>query len=155
MRREPPTEGGRRGFVVALALLVLVAVALLASLLFEAGIEELRAGHADLARVRAASLVEEGLADIVAPPADSTLAGMPRGGWRRRTSATGNDSTLLSLQALGGSVFRITVESRVIAAGARARQWTVAFVRLTVDSAGGRRTFRMRPIDDWWRSQRP
>jgi hypothetical protein len=134
---------------------VLVAVALLAALLFEAGAEELRSARSDVARLRAASAMEGALSDFTGTPGDSVLEAMPVGVSRRATVSSGPDSTDVSVQAIGGSLFRLTVVSRVVAGRARARQGTVAFVRLVIDTTGGVRTTRFGPIAPWWRSPLP
>jgi hypothetical protein len=136
-------------------LVVLVAIALLAALLFDAGVEELRAARSELVRVRAASAMDGVLADVIGTAGDSALEAMPVGGSQRATFAAGNDSTDVSVQAIGRSLLRLTVVARVTAGRTRARQGTVAFVRLVADTTGGVRTIWMRPLASWWRSPLP
>lgn len=99
--------------------------------------------------------MEGALADMIGAPGDSAFEAMPVGGSRRATIPAGYDSTNVSVQAIGGSLFRLTIVARVTAGRARARQGTVAFVRLIVDTTGGVRTTRLRPIARWWRSPLP
>ena len=99
--------------------------------------------------------MEGALTDLVGTPGDSALEAMPVGGSRRATIPAGSDSTTVTVQSIGGSLFRLTVVARVTAGVARARQGTVAFVRLVADTSGGVRTTRLRPVAGWWRSPLP
>jgi hypothetical protein len=134
---------------------VLVAIALLAALLFDAGVEELRAARSDLARVGAASLAEGALAALIEAPGDSALETLAVGGSQRTTVPAGGDSAELSVQPIGGSLLRVTVVAHVATGRSQTRQGALAFTRLTVDTMDGVRTLRLRPLAGWWRSPLP
>ena len=141
--------------MLPLALVVLVAIALLAALLFDAGLEELRAARSDLARVRAASLADGALAGLIETPGDSALETLAVGESQRTTVPAGGDSAELSVQPIGGSLLRVTVVARVANGRSRTREGALAFTRLTVDTVGGARALRLRPLAGWWRSPLP
>ena len=155
MRPDQARRGARRGIVLPLALVVLIAVALLAALMFDAASEELRVARFDVGRVRAASAMDAVLADLIGSPGDSDLAAMQVGGAKRATIAAGDVSTAVTMQVLGGSLLRLTVVASVTSGRVRARQGTVAFVRMVTDSTTGVRTIRLRPLAGWWRSPLP
>ena len=155
MRPDERRHGARRGIVLPLALVVLVAIALLAALMFDAAGEELRAARFDVGRVRTASAMEGALADLIGTPGDSDLAAMPMGGAKRAIKVAGDVSTAVSMQAIGGSLLRLTVVASVTSGRVRARQGTVAFVRMVTDSTTGVGTTRLRPLAGWWRAPLP
>jgi hypothetical protein len=141
--------------VLLLALVALLAVVLLAALLFDSGLDEVRSARADFARARAASDMERALADLMSAPPDSALAAMPVGRSRAAVARSGFDSTSTTVQPIGHSILRLTVTAHVTVGGARARQGTVAFALLASDTVAGMGTPRLRPIGGAWRFPLP
>lgn len=140
----------RPGFVLPLALFVVTVVALIASLLIEASVEDLRVARGDIAAARAQAAAESALADLLAAAPDSAAAGLPRGATGTSTVVAASETTKVAVQSLGGRLVRVTAGARVWSDGVRADAMQVAFLRIVSDSAGPPGSLRYQRLPGWW-----
>jgi len=146
---------GRRGIVLPLALLVLVAVALLAALLFDAGVQEVRAARGGVAAARAMAALERALADLMTAPLDSAVLAPTPGTVTRTVNVGPGDSADVVVQAIGRGTVRVVIRAGAREARARAAEGVVAFLRVVADSSEGVPVLRLRPLPGWWRAPLP
>jgi hypothetical protein len=140
----------RTGFALAVALLALVVLALVAALLLDAALQELRASRGDVALVRAEAASESALADLISAPVDSAVSRLPRGAARESVRVTAGDTVRLTVQSLGGGLVRAVLAARARAAGARADVTTLALLRMQPDSGPPPALLRYRRLPGWW-----
>jgi Tfp pilus assembly protein PilX len=145
----------RRGFVLPLALFMLLVIALLAAALLEGAVQELRTARGDLAGARAAAAAGSALTDLIASRPDSALLALPRGSISTSVAIAGAETTAVTLQAMGAGTVRATTVARVWAGGARADASALGFVRIIPDSAGPPGSLRYRHLPGWWWAQLP
>ncbi len=145
----------RSGFALPLSLFMLLTIALLVALLLDAALQELRASRGDLAAARAQAAASSALADFLSSRPDSALLSRPRGAVTSSLSVAGADTTLLSLQSLGGGLVRCVANAHSWSFGARADAATIAFVHVLPDSNGAPGALRFRRLPGWWWAQLP
>src|ERR1019366_5613880 len=107
--RSPVNAAGsfaRRGFVLPLALFMLMVMALLVALLLEGAVQELRIARGDVAGARAQAAAGTALADFFASHPDSALLARPRGFIASGSNTAGADTTRVTLQSLGNGTLR-------------------------------------------------
>jgi hypothetical protein len=145
----------RGGFVLPLALFMLMVIALLAALLLEGAVQELRSARGDVAGARAQAAAGSALADFLASRPDSSLLARPRGVTSAGSSPIGAETTRVSLQSLGNGLLRVTAGARVWSGGVRGDAANLGFVRIVPDSGGPPGTLRYRRLPGWWWAQLP
>lgn len=140
----------RAGFVLPLALFVVTIVALLASMLLQASLEDLRVARGEVAGARAQAAAESALADLLATAPDSVALGLARGAATTIDLAAGSETTKVAVQSLGGRLVRVTAAARVWSEGVRADAEHVAFLRIIPDSGGPPGSLRYQRLPGWW-----
>jgi hypothetical protein len=145
----------RRGFALPLALFMVLVIALLAAILLDGAVQELRIARGDVAGSRAQAASGSALADLIASRPDSAMLGRPRGAMTSSSSGSGAESTTVSLQSLGNGLVRATASARYWSAGVRGDATNLAFVRIVPDSTGPPGTLRYRRLPGWWWAQIP
>jgi Tfp pilus assembly protein PilX len=150
-----PARSGRGGFALPLALFMLMVIALLAAILLDGAVQELRIARGDLAGSRAQAASGSALADLLASRPDSAMLGRTRGAISGASSGTGAESTTVAVQSLGNGIMRATASARSWSGGVRGDATTVAFARIVADSAGPPGTLRYRRLQGWWWAQIP
>ncbi len=153
MRRARPDL--RRGFVLPLALFMLLVIALLAAVLLEGAVQELRTARGDVAGARAEAAAGSALTNLLASRPDSALLARPRGTTSTATAVAGAETTTVTLQSLGNGAFRALSTARVWSAGVRADASALGFLRIVPDSAGPPGSLRYRHLPGWWWAQLP
>jgi hypothetical protein len=153
--RNIPSGGSRRGFVLPLSLFMVMVAAMLVAVLLDGALQELRTARGDLAAARAQAAAGTALTDFFGSLGDSALVAAPRGTVATITTGSGPDTIWVSIQVLGGSLFRVTATARAWAGAIRADASMLGFARVATDSSGhaGARTFRRLP--GWWWAQLP
>lgn len=157
MRSARPDQRGaaRRGFALLLALFMLMLIALLAAVLLDGAVQELRIARGDVAGSRAQAASGSALADLLASRPDSALLARPRGAISTGLIASGAETTTVALQSLGNGLVRMTASARVWSGGVRGDAASIGFVRIVPDSAGPLGTLRYRRLQGWWWAQLP
>lgn len=145
----------RSGFVLPLALFMLTVIALLAALLLEGSVQELRIARGDLAGAHAQATAGSALSDALGSRPDSSILSTPRGFATTAVTVAGGDTTTVTTQSLGNRVLRVTAGSRSWSGGVRADATDVGFVRVVPDSAGPPGSLRYRRLPGWWWAQLP
>ncbi|HEY2850671.1 MAG TPA: hypothetical protein VGI97_12390 [Gemmatimonadaceae bacterium] len=145
----------RAGFALPLALFTLAAIALLAALLLQGSIEDLRLARGDVAFTRAQAAAGSALSDMLAAAPDSASLALPVGSTTAATIVAASETTRVAVQSLGVGVVRVTAASRVWSGGVRADAQNVAFVRVISDSAGVPGSLRYQRLPGWWWAQIP
>lgn len=148
MRRAHPEP--RRGFVLPLALFMLLVIALLAAILLEGAVQDLRAARGDLAGARAAAAAGSALTDLLGSRPDSTILVRPRGAVSVSVAGAGPETTTVTQQSLGAGTLRVTAAARIWSGGAHADALLLGFMRIVTDSAGPPGTLRYRHLPGWW-----
>lgn len=133
-----------------LALYVLVAVAFLAALVLERGLQELRMARGELAAASATAAGESVLADLLRLPADSALLAAPRGSAVRLPVAAGAESASVAVQPLGGGLLRVVTTARASSGGVLADVAAVAFIRAVPEAASFPPVVRLHRLRGWW-----
>jgi hypothetical protein len=145
----------RSGFVLPLALFMIMLVALFVALLLEGALQELRAARGEVAEARARAAAESGLSDLLSSVPDSALLARPRGASSGGLVAAGTETTRVSMQSLGNGVLRATATARSWSGGVRGDAATVGFVRIVADPAAPPGGLRFRRLPRWWWAQLP
>jgi hypothetical protein len=153
MRRARPDPRG--GFVLPLALFMLMVIALLAAVLLEGAVQELRTARGDLAGARATGAAGSALTDFIASTPDSAVLNRPRGSLSTVVAIVGAETTSVTVQPLGAGTLRVVAAARVWSGGARADASALSFVRIVTDSAGPPGSLRYRHLPGWWWAQLP
>ncbi len=152
----PPARPDQRsGFVLPLALFMLLVIALLAAILLEGAVQELRTARGDVAGARAAAAAGSALTDLLASTPDSALLNRPRGSASTSIVVAGAETTSVTVEALGAGTVRVITAARVWSGGARADASALGFVRIITDSAGPPGSLRYRHLPGWWWAQLP
>jgi hypothetical protein len=138
-----------------LALFMLLIVALLAAILIDGAVQELRIARGDVSGSRAQAVSGSALADIIASRPDSALLARPRGAISAASSGAGPESTTVALQSLGNGLMRAAAGARVWSGGVRGDAASVAFLRIVPDLAGPPGTLRYQRLPGWWWAQIP
>jgi Tfp pilus assembly protein PilX len=145
----------RPGFVLPLALLMLTIIALLAALLLQASIEDLRVARGEVAAARAQAMTESAMADMLAGTPDSAALALPRGTLTTTVTTAGADTTRVATQSLGAGIVRITVGARAWSDGVRADVSNVGFFHIVPGMAGSPGSLRYQRLPGWWWAQIP
>lgn len=140
----------RRGFALPLALFMLTVIALLAALLLQGAVQELRIARGDVAGARAQAAAGTALSDALAVAPDSSILTLPRGGISLGLSGSGPETARVSIQALGGRVVRITATARAWSGGVRADAGNAGFARVVPDPLGPAGSLRYQRLPGWW-----
>jgi Tfp pilus assembly protein PilX len=148
--RIASTRSARRGFALPLALFMLTLIALLAALLLEAAVQELRIARGDVAAARAQAAAGSALSDALGATPDSAVLALPRGAISISLAAAGAETTRVAVQALGNSVVRVTATARAWSGGVRADAGHMGFVRVISDPFGPPGTLRYQRLPGWW-----
>jgi hypothetical protein len=141
--------------VLPLALFTLTLTALLAALLLQGAVQELRVARGDVAAARAQAAAGSALADLLASQPDSVLLARPRGIASQTSSMAGAETTRVTLQALGNGLFKVTAGARAWYGGVRANASTTGFARILTDSMASPGGLRYRRLPGWWWAQIP
>jgi hypothetical protein len=153
--RSPRGGNARAGFVLPLALFMLLVIALLAALLLEGAVQELRMSRGDMVAARAQAGAATAFSDLLASTPDSALLARPRGVVSFGTVAAGAETTTVTVQSLGSGLLRVITGARVWAGTTRGDATNVGFVRIVPDSAGTPGSLRYRRLPGWWWAQLP
>lgn len=145
----------RAGFALPLALFMLTVIGLLAALLLQGSVEELRIARGEVAAARAEGAAVSALADALAATPDSATLALPRGTTTPALLVAGGDTTHVAVQALGRGLVRVTARARVWSGGVRADVVHVAFYRVVPDPSGPAGRLRYEPLPGWWWAQNP
>jgi Tfp pilus assembly protein PilX len=154
-RARRTRRGKQSGFALPLALFMLLVIALLAAILLDGAVQELRIARGDVAGSRAQAASGSALADMIAARSDSAVLARPRGAIYSASSGAGAESTTVTMQSLGNGLVRASASSRFWASGVRGEASSMAFVRIVPDSAGPPGTLRYRRLQGWWWAQIP
>lgn len=145
----------RRGFVLPLALFMLTAIALLAALMIEGAVQEVRIARGEVAGARADASAGSALADLLASTPDSAMLMSPRGAIVSSSSVAGSDSVHVAVQSLGGGLVRVTASARSWWGGARGDATTVGFARIDRALFGAPGTLSYQRLPGWWWTRIP
>ena len=145
----------RSGFALPLALFMLTIVALVAMILLQGSVEELRVARGEVAAVRAEAAAGSALSDELVTAPDSVALARPRGTITLSISVAGAETTRVARQSLGAGLVRVTAVARVWSGGMRADASSVAFFRIVADSAGTPGSLRYQRLPGWWWAQIP
>jgi Tfp pilus assembly protein PilX len=148
MRAGPNVE--RHGFALPLALFMLTVIALLAALLLEGAVQDLRIARGDVAAARAQAAAESALSDALAVTPDSSVLTLPRGTISVAQMAAGPETTRVAVQILGNGLVRVATTARVWSGGARADAGNVGFLHVAPDPGGLPGTLRYQRLPGWW-----
>jgi hypothetical protein len=140
----------RRGFVLPLALFMLLVIALLTAILLEGAVQELRTARGGVAAARAAAAAGSGLTTLLVSRPDSTTLVRPRGSLSAATTVSGAETTAVTLQSLGSGTFRAVSSARVWYGGVRADASVLGLIRILPDSAGPPGSLRYGRLPGWW-----
>jgi hypothetical protein len=141
----------RYGFALPLAFFALVMISLLAALLLDGAVQELRMSRGDVALARAQAAVESALADLLSAPADSAFVALPRGDTREFLLLQSGDTVRVTVQALGGGLVRVATTARSWSLGIRADAGILALLRVFPDSLAAPSALRFRRLPGlWW-----
>jgi hypothetical protein len=134
---------------------MLTLIAMLAALLLEGAVQELRMARGDVAVARAQAAAGTALAAFLTPVADSGTLTRPRG-WAVSTIAVAaGETTTVTVQSLGYGLLRVTAGARTWSGMQRGDAANVGFVRIVPDSAGPPGSLRYRRLPGWWWAQLP
>lgn len=147
--------GVRSGFVLPLALFMLTVLGLLAALLLEDSVAELRIARGEVAAARAEAAAGSALSDVLAAIPDSATLALPRGAIAPAVIAAGAETTRVAVQVLGSGVVRVTVASRAWSGGVRADASTIALMRIVPDPSGAAGSLRYQRLPGWWWARNP
>ena len=151
----PAFRNLRAGFILPLALFALTLIAMLAAVLLEGALQELRIARGDVAAARAQAAAGTTLAGFLSSAADSATLARPRGTAVSAISVSGAETTTVTVQSLGNGLLRVTAGARVWSGMQRGDAANFGFVRITRDSAGPPGSLRYRRLPDWWWGQLP
>jgi hypothetical protein len=129
---------------------MLTVTALMATLLLEASVQELRIARGDVAGARAEAAAGTALADLLASRPDSAMLGTPRGAVAALSAISGTETTRVSIRSLGNGMLRVTASARAWSAGVRGDAAIVGFARIIPDPAGAPGRLRYRTLPGWW-----
>ncbi|MFI5233469.1 MAG: hypothetical protein ACHQSE_13250 [Gemmatimonadales bacterium] len=150
------TRGGARpGFVLPLALFMLTVLGLLAALLLEDSVAELRIARGEVAAARAEAAVGSALSDALAATPDSAMLALPRGAIAPALVAAGAETARVAVQVLGGALVRVTVAARAWSGGVQADASNVALMRIVPDPLGAPGSLRYERLPGWWWARNP
>jgi hypothetical protein len=141
--------------VLPLALFMLVVIALLAAVLLQGAVLELRTARGDVAQARAQAAAGSALSELFVSRPDSALLVRPRGAISSGTNAAGAETTTVAVQSLGNGILRVTAIARVWSGGLRADVTNLGFVRIVADSFGAPGSLRYQRLPGWWWAQLP
>lgn len=146
-----PDGGARRGgFAVPLAVVLLIAVALMASLLLEAALSELRAGSAARAESRVVVAAESALAQGMAVRLDTAVLRLTAGARPLSQTRVEAESVRVELQVVQPGLARLLVSATSGATGIRVSVGRTALVSFRRDSLIPGEVV-LSPIGpDWW-----
>lgn len=109
----------RLGFAAPLAIVMLIAVALLALLMLEGALGEMRAGSAIASEARVAGKAESALAGVLARRFDTSVVSLPQGSVVVDEATGGADSVRSMVQLAGGGLARVIVRVQSAGPGVR------------------------------------
>ena len=138
-----------------LALFMLTVIGLLAALVLEESVAELRIARGEVAAARAEAAAESRLSDALGAVPDSAALALPRGALMPSLVAAGEETTRVAVQALGGGLVRVTVAARVWSGGVRADASNVALMRIVADPSGPPGSLRYQRLPGWWWARNP
>ena len=147
--------GVRRGFVLPLALFMLTVLGMLAALLLEDSVAELRIARGEVAGARADAAAGSALSDALSSIPDSAMLALPRGTITPSLVAAGGETTRVAVQALGGGVVRVTIAARAWSGGVRAEASNVGLMRIVSDASGPPGSLRYQRLPGWWWARNP
>jgi hypothetical protein len=125
-----PDRADRAGFAAPLAIVMLIAVALLALLMLEGALGEVRSSSAVASEARVVGKAESALAGMLGRTFDSTAASFPAGAVLAQESTGGVDSVHAVVQLAGGGVARVVVRVRSTGGAIRVLAGRQAFAAL-------------------------
>jgi hypothetical protein len=141
--------------VLPLALFTLIVFALLAALLLDGAVMELRVARGDVSLARAQAAAESALADVLSTPVGGDFLLLPRGGSRESVFSGAGDTVRVTVQSLGGGVARVVTSARSWTLGTRADAATLALLRAFPDSLSSPSSLRFHRLPGWWWAQLP
>ncbi len=134
---------------------MLIAIALLAAILLDGAVQELRIARGDVAGSRAQAASGSALADLLASRPESALLARPRGAISTASIAAGAETTTVAVQSLGNGLIRMSASARIWSGGQRGDAASLGFVAIVPDSAGPPGALRYRRLPGWWWAQLP
>ena len=134
---------------------MLTVIAMLAAVLLEGAVQELRMARGDVAVARAQAASGTALSGFFASIADSSVLARPRGVILSAISTAGAETTTVTVQSLGNGLLRVTAGARVWSGTQRGDAANVGFVRIVRDSAGPPGSLRYMRLPGWWWAQLP
>jgi hypothetical protein len=141
--------------VLPLALFMMMVIAMLAALLLEGAVQELRIARGDVAAAKAEAAAGSALADLLASRPDSALLARPRGAVSSAAAIGAGETTKVTVQSLGHGLLRVTSSARNWSGGVRGDAASLGFVRIVPDSSGPPGSLRYRRLPGWWWAQIP
>jgi hypothetical protein len=147
---DRPDGASRAGFAAPLAVTMLIAVALLALLLIEGALGEVRASSATAAEARVAAAAESGLADLVARRFDSTVLALPSGALVWQGALPSADSVIGRVEVLGAGIARLVITARSGNAKLRVIAGIRGFVTLAASPTLPGAVVLAPLADNWW-----
>lgn len=150
MRRHKRVHRKRAGgFALPLAVMLLVAVSLIAALLFDAALGHLRTGAAELGQARAESAAETALAAALAVRLDTSTASLAPGALLVSSVSPGPGAASTFVHKLASPFARVVIRAQFAGGHLRVSAGRVAIVVLAADSAVPGE-LRMRPAGGPW-----
>ena len=141
---------GRSGFAVPLAVVLLIAIALMASLLLEAALGELRAGSAARAESRVVVAAESALARTIATRLDTAVLNLPAGALAVSETRVAAESVHVQVQVVQPGLARLMVMAAAGATGIRVFAGRTALVVFRRDSLVSADVMMLPIGPDWW-----
>jgi hypothetical protein len=129
---------------------MLIAVALLALLMIEGALGEVRSGSAVAAEARVVGKAETALADMLSRGFDSSVVSLPAGHVLLQESTGGTDSVYALIQLAGGRLARVAIRVRSMAAGIRVFAGRQAFVSIRANPAVPGEVVLAPLAGNWW-----
>ena len=151
----PRPAAARRGFVLPLALFMLTVIGLLAALLLEESVADLRIARGEVAEALAEAAAESALSDALDATPDSAALAVPRGTITPAVIAAGAETTRVAVQSLGGGIMRVTVAATAWSGGVRGDASNVAIMRIVADPFGPPGSLRYQRLPGWWWARNP
>lgn len=146
-----PDRARRGGFAVPIAIVMLIAIALLAALMIEGAVAEVKTGGAVSAQSRIDAALETSVAALMANRLDSAgVAAAPPGSVVSQSATSGADSAIAAVQLLapGLAKLRVVVQSRP--GSVRVIAGRIAFLRIVPDSLHPGE-LKLEPLaPNWW-----
>jgi hypothetical protein len=145
-----PDRSVRTGFAAPLAIVMLIAVALLALLMIEGALGELRTGSAVASEARIAGKAETALAALLATTFDTGVVSLPAGTVVLDETTGGADSIRSVIQLVGGRVARVLVRAHSATPGIRGFAGRQVFVKLRPNPAAPAELVLEPLAGNWW-----